>query len=299
MWQYTVVQKPTSRCDQVKRIPSWMSKHSVFSTLKRISEVHQYPDKPFAALAEFKVILEKARKQTHQELLRNTPGSLGTKLLIASIALRACRNRRLGTLMRCCAAWETAGKCFDQCSFECIDFHGPSQIIAGLTRERIAEREAAIHNFPSTLREKDNALAKCRLSLRAWSTKKPMLCLHAVTDEDGHLLEDEDESGMRFCTYWGKVFESRTEGERPHWYETILQYVQKASDDIQWEIDKREFDEMMATKKESAPGPDGIPCSIYRCAEGLCSQFLFNAYKHVLEGGTIPALFAESRSVRV
>ena len=51
----------------------------------------------------------------------------------------------------------------------------------------------------------------------------------------------------------------------------------------------------MATKKESSP--DGIPYSFYRCAGGLGSQVLFNAYKHVLEGGTIPALFAESRTV--
>ena len=39
--------------------------------------------------------------------------------------------------------------------------------------------------------------------------------------------------------------------------------------------------------------------SFYRCAGGLGSQFHFNAYKHVLEGGTIPALFAESRTVFV
>ena len=28
-----------------------------------------------------------------------------------------------------------------------------------------------------------------------------MLRLHAITDEDGHPLEDEDESGMRLCTF--------------------------------------------------------------------------------------------------
>ena len=71
-----VVQKPTNRCDQAKCIPSWMSKHHVFcSILKRISDDHQYPDDPSAALADFKVILEKARKQTHHERLRNTSGS--------------------------------------------------------------------------------------------------------------------------------------------------------------------------------------------------------------------------------
>ena len=50
--------------------------------------------------------------------------------------------------MRCYAAWEPVGKCFDQCSFECIDFHGLSQIIASLTRETIAVRGAAVLNLP-------------------------------------------------------------------------------------------------------------------------------------------------------
>ena len=136
-------------------------------------EGHQYPDDPFAALADFKELLEKVGKQTHHELLRNTPGSLGANLLIASTALRAHTNRHLGTLMRCCAAWEPVGKCFDQSSFECVYLHGLSQIIASLTRERIEERQAAIHNFPRTQTEKDNALAKCRLGLRAWRTALP------------------------------------------------------------------------------------------------------------------------------
>ena len=74
-------------------------------------------------------------------------------------------------------------------------------------------------------------------------------------------------------------FEARIEGERHHCHETILRYVQKAPDDIRWEIDRNEFDELLATKKESAPGPDGIPFRVYRCAGGLGSQFLCNAFK--------------------
>ena len=34
----------------------------------------------------------------------NTPGSLGAKLLTASIALRPYKNRHLGSLMHCCEA---------------------------------------------------------------------------------------------------------------------------------------------------------------------------------------------------
>ena len=86
----------------------------------------------------------------------------------------------------------------------------------------------AVLNLPWTQTEKDNALAECRLSLRAWVSKKPMLCLHAVTDEEGHPLEDEVESGRRLSTFWNRVFESRTEDERHHAHETILEYVRKA-----------------------------------------------------------------------
>ena len=63
-----------------------------------------------------------------------------------------------------------------------------------------------MQSFPWTQTEKDNALAKCRLELRAWRTKKPMLCLHAVTDEDGQPLENEDEAGRMLCEYWGYDF---------------------------------------------------------------------------------------------
>ena len=87
-----------------------------------------------------------AQKQTVRELSRKTPDSLATKLLTASTALRASRKRHLGSLMRCCEAWEPVGKSIDPTSFECIDFHGLSQIIPSLARDSLAEREAEIRN---------------------------------------------------------------------------------------------------------------------------------------------------------
>ena len=53
----------------------------------------------------------------------------------------------------------------------------------------------------------------------------------------------------------------------------------------------------MATKRESAPGPVGVPYSICRCAGGLGSQFFFHVFQRVLEGGAVPAHFAASRTV--
>ena len=113
----------------------------------------------FVHLAEFKVLLNKNKKLMSRELLRKTLDSTGSKLLIASTALRAYRNRHLGTLMRCCGAWWPIEDCFDTSSFECVDFQRLSQIIANLTRETLAEREAEITNLPWTQTEKDTASA--------------------------------------------------------------------------------------------------------------------------------------------
>ena len=95
-----VIQKPTNRGQQGKRIPNWMSKYPVFcSLLQRLHDDHCFSTDPLGALAEFKVLLEKAKKQTIRELSRKTLDSIGAKLLIASTTLRACRNKHLGTLM--------------------------------------------------------------------------------------------------------------------------------------------------------------------------------------------------------
>ena len=112
----------------------------------------------------------------------------------------------------------------------------------------------------------------------------------AIRDEGGHPLENEDESGRRLCEYWGTIFEARQEGPR---------HFPQAPDDINWTPDRAEFDDLLASKKDSAPGPDGIPYGVYRCAGGLGSKFLFNAYQAVLEGRNIPDCFAESRTVFV
>ena len=62
--------------------------------------------------------------------------------------------------------------------------------------------------------------------------KKQVLCLSVVTDEEGHSLENEDESGRRLCEYRRSILQARIEGPRHHQYENILRYVQKAPDEI-------------------------------------------------------------------
>ena len=94
-----VIRKPPDHCDTGKRIPSWMSNHLVFRTiLKQISDSHRYPGEPFAAVAEFKQIVEKARKLTRHELLRCTPTSQVPNFLLR---LQPCT--RIGTDIWACS----------------------------------------------------------------------------------------------------------------------------------------------------------------------------------------------------
>ena len=138
---------------------------------------------PFYALA-FKGLLQKAKKMTKRELSRQTPDCVGAKL----------------------EAWKPIEDCFDTFSLE---FQRISQIIANLTRENLAEFEAEISDLPWTQTEKDTALAGCRGGQRAWRNKEPVLSLSAVTDEEGHPLENEDESGRRLSEYWRTIFQAR------------------------------------------------------------------------------------------
>ena len=139
-------------------------------------------------------------------------------------------------------------------SVECVDFQRLSQIIANLACEILAEREAKITNLLWTQTEKDTAFGRCR-----GGREKPMSSLSAVTDEEGHPLENEDESGRRLCECWGTIFQERVGGPRHHQHEDILRNVRQTPDDIRWTIDQTEFDDLRDLKKDSAPGPDGFP----------------------------------------
>ena len=117
----------------------------------------------------------------------------------------------------------------------------------------------------------------------------------SILRKSSDIQEKEDESGRRLCEYWSTIFKARVEGSSTITLRPSCDTSRKLVTTRAGKSTETKLNELMATKKESAPGPDGV--SFYRCAGGLGSQFLFNAYKHVLEGGAIPVPLAESRTV--
>ena len=95
-----------TRWDEVPRMTQGSDDHFWKTVAKTTAqEVKPIKERSICALAEFRILPHKAQRMTKRELSMQTPDCIGTKLLITSTALRAYRNRHLGTLMRCCEAW--------------------------------------------------------------------------------------------------------------------------------------------------------------------------------------------------
>ena len=79
--------------------------------------------------------------------------------------------------------------------------------------------------------------------------------------------------------------------------EDMLRNVQSAAEGIVWDVSREEFEELLATKRESAPGPDRHPYSTRRNTGGTGKRFLFEAYQYLFRGGHPPTDFAARRTV--
>ena len=100
-----------------------------------------------------------------------------------------------------------------------------------------------------------------RIGLRAWRVKKPMLCLHVVSDADGHLLENENESWRRLGL---RIINSKISCGM---YRKLLTTF--AGSLIGPTLTN------FALKEDSALGPDGIPFGACRCSWVLVRNSFF------------------------
>ena len=75
--------------------------------------------------------------------------------------------------------------------------------------------------------------------------------------------------------------------------EMMLSFAQPAPHDKNWADGSVEFEKLLASQRESAPGPDGVPYSVHH----YWSQILFFAAHHaILQGTDLPEGFGASRT---
>ena len=179
------------------------------------------------------------------------------------------------------------GKCLGPISFECIDFHGLSQIIASFTRENFAEREAEIQT------EKDNALAN---GLRAWRAKKPMLCLHAVADEDGHPLENKMNQAEGYVIIGVQSFRRALKAKGTTTMRTSCDTFRKLLMTSAGKSTKTSLTNSLRHRRNPLQALMRFRSAVTGVRGDWVRRF-YSTRTNMVEGGTVPALFAESRTV--
>ena len=106
-------------------------------------------------------------------------------------------------------------------------------------------------------------------------------CKRLPKDDFRYYLEDADEAGAKLCRHWAGIFQARDGDLQDRAFETTLDFVHRAPEDLQWTLNKEDFDAMLAAKG-SALATDGLLYSGHRSARSTGSQLLAAHEKHLV-----------------
>ena len=170
-------------------------------------------------------------------------------------------------------------------------------MIESLTKDNIRACEEELLGLDVKRAEKDMTLAKCVSSQQSGAARKPKLTIHAISDVENVPIFEPDDAARKLCQHLGNIFSARNADIPNDCAEAMLALLQHAPPDLRWNIGLDEFNEILASKRESAPGPDGLPFFLYRSAGGIGVRFLFAADQACLQGAALPVGFGASRTV--
>ena len=122
--------------------------------------------------------------------------------------------------------------------------------------------------------EKDTALPKCLSSQRSWAANKPRLTITAVSDADNVPIFDPGGVAHRLRQHGGGILGARSTDIPDDQAQVKTSSAQPVPRNLTWSIDLHEIFKLIASMRESAPGPDGLPYSVYSCAGCLGAKFL-------------------------
>ena len=111
--------------------------------------------------------------------------------------------------------------------------------------------------------------------------------LTGVLDDNGNEITDGDEAIAHLLRHWAVIFGDKIIDEAEA-HRIAAKYV-KPFPDIQWTMDLGQFASMLASKVDSAPGPDGIPFSALRAGGPLLCTLLYACYREWCLGHALPS----------
>ena len=161
------------------------------------------------------------------------------------------------------------------CFSVCVNFRALCNIIESLTRDNIRAVEEELLGLGVNQAEQDMVLSKCVSSQQHWAAKKAKLTISVISNADNVPIFDPHEVARRLCLRRGDIFRARTSDMPNDRAETMLEFVQTAPPELSWNIGLDELEELLASKRESAPGQCVPLCWQYwgkisfRCSSGM------------------------------
>ena len=110
-----------------------------------------------------------------------------------------------------------------------------------------------------------------------------------MTRPDGSVTSDPAQMSAVLGGHWGEVF-NQTECKE----DDVSRFVNKYSTqfpNVNWDLSEDQFLDMLGQTGNSAPGPDGIPYSCWRCAPRWIRSALYTCFSQWLDGRPLPTSF--------
>ena len=137
-------------------------------------------------------------------------------------------------------------------------------------------------------------LACARASRERWGSTRRRLVLSAVLYPSGAAAEDDSQAADLLYRHWSAV--AAATDVNVSRYRDFQPFIQKCPA-INWTISLESFSALLTSRKNSAPGPDGLPIGVWRDAGPSAVLLLYRAYLDVLASGYCPSDFWGSLSV--
>eukprot|EP00959_Pyramimonas_sp_CCMP1952_P039801 832326-Pyramimonas_sp.AAC.1 len=134
------------------------------------------------------------------------------------------------------------------------------------------ERELSARQLPVAAR--DFHIARVKRLGKAWRASRRQISLSAVVGPDGTAHSDPRACATTLTVYWGEVFSpgvpNMENAKRfldliPRIPDDNYQYTTVSHPRYPWVISPGQFHDLPHSRVDSAPGPDGLPYSVWQC----------------------------------
>jgi hypothetical protein len=168
-----------------------------------------------------------------------------------------------------------------------------TDLIAELSRRSIADQLRDLAADPNIAEMKKIAKREAlRRKAAAWAPLRRTAKTLAIIGPNGLPAPSSAEGASLLRAHWLPSFSgAEIDVTTMHFFR---QHIQHSPEDIDWHMDYVTFRELLHSRHDSAPGPDGIPYSALQKAPASIHRFLYECYLDVLSNQTMPHQFNES-----